>query len=396
VTIELKDLCGCRRLAVMGGTFDPIHNGHLLAAEAVRHAFQPERVLFIPSARPPHKNADGMTDSALRFKMTARTVKGDRCFCVSRIECDREGPSYTYETMREIRGACRPGAEIFFIVGTDSVPDVPQWKNASELRGLCRFVAAPRPGFAVAHNDETAAFGFEYVEMPGTDVSSSEVRRRVSLGLTITGLVPPPVEKFIYKHGLYAPLEHMRIEQIKAQLALRLSKHRFVHSTGVAEESSRLADLYLADPAKAYLAGLLHDCAKEFSNIRKRELCKHYKIKLDAVLNADIDLTHSILSAELARDDFKVYDAEVLRAIRYHTTGHKNMSVLDKVVLLADYTEPYRGPYPGVDEIRAAANSGDLHGAIEMAVRNTLRFVKEDKGRPIHSWSLKLLDELKK
>lgn len=172
-----------------------------------------------------------------------------------------------------------------------------------------------------------------------------------------------------------------------------LSPKRFTHTQGVAEESVKLAKTHGADEKKAYLAGLLHDCAKDYSSKEKLKMCDKYGIELDEILVNQTDLTHPFLGAEVAKDMFGVTDEEVLGAIRYHTTGRENMTKLEKIVYLADFFEPSRQYFDGINEIKQLAYK-DLDAAVAYSLNNTIEY-NQKKKRLIHPLSLRALEYYK-
>lgn len=196
MTAEEACLKNCKRLGIMGGTFDPIHHGHLLAAEAAREAYDLDKVLFIPTGRPVFKLDRKVATGADRYEMTRRAIAGNPFFLASRMEIDRQGVTYTIDTIDVLRGLC-PG-ELFFITGSDAARDVGRWKDAERLLSLCTFVAVKRPGYR-----ETPRPGVRFLEAPVMEVSSSEIRERVAAGRSIKYLVPAAVEGYILGNGLY-------------------------------------------------------------------------------------------------------------------------------------------------------------------------------------------------
>jgi nicotinate (nicotinamide) nucleotide adenylyltransferase len=196
-------------LGILGGTFDPVHYGHLVAAECARDAFHLDRVLFMPAARPPHKNLSGVLDSHHRYAMVDLAIRDNDDFEISAMELERQGISYTVETV----AACHriyPGAEIYFILGTDALLLISTWKDLERLLQLCHFVLVTRPGYQLDRKDGrfrgVPALLWEktlVLPIPGLFTSSSEIRRRVVEGRTIKYLVPAAVEQYISKNDLY-------------------------------------------------------------------------------------------------------------------------------------------------------------------------------------------------
>ena len=195
-------------IGLMGGTFDPIHYGHLVAAEAARTSFGLSKVVFIPAGQPPHKHQRQVAGAEHRYLMTLLATMTNPHFEVSRIEMDRQDWSYTVDTVREIHQAAGP--ELFFITGIDAVLEICSWRNATDLFALCEVIAATRPGYLASAVNELqgdlppAAFARIHVlEVPALAISSSDIRSRVSRGESIKYLVPEPVEYYIQKNGLY-------------------------------------------------------------------------------------------------------------------------------------------------------------------------------------------------
>ncbi|MBQ5759126.1 MAG: nicotinate-nucleotide adenylyltransferase [Schwartzia sp.] len=198
-----------RRIGIMGGTFDPIHVGHLMTAEAVRDEFGLDKVLFIPAAVPPHKLDQQVTDARHRYLMTVLATTSNPHFDVSSIEMDRPGPSYTIDTIYELRRQYGENTDLFFITGADAIAEIPTWDRIEELLGLCQFIAATRPGFLPNVDNIKEYFGelgsarIHRLETPELEISSTNIRDRLKRGFSIKYIVPPAVEDYIYKEGLY-------------------------------------------------------------------------------------------------------------------------------------------------------------------------------------------------
>jgi len=197
------------KTGVLGGTFDPIHKGHLAVAEEVRLRLNLDEVLFIPVGRPWRKAGNPILPAEHRVEMVRLAIADRPSFRVSFIEVDREGPSYTVDTLEELRSGLSNGDEIFFIVGWDSLADLPNWKAPERIIRLCRLVAVPRPGYFPPDlkSMENSIPGLServiLLDGPEVDVSASQIRERVARGLPISGLIPEAVEHYILEHGLY-------------------------------------------------------------------------------------------------------------------------------------------------------------------------------------------------
>jgi nicotinate-nucleotide adenylyltransferase len=201
---------GLKRIGLLGGSFDPIHVGHLHVARHARLRLGLDRVVFMPAGQPPHKLGQAMTDPEDRFEMVRLAVAGEPHFSVSRIDLDRPGPSYSVDTVRLLQEAWGPDARIYFLIGADSLADFPTWYRPRRLLELCQVVAVGRPGYAVdlaalARRFSGAPPVLFLEHVPQVDISATEVRRRVAEGHSIQGLVPPAVATYIEAHGLYRP-----------------------------------------------------------------------------------------------------------------------------------------------------------------------------------------------
>ena len=187
------------RLGVMGGTFDPIHHGHLAAASEVQTSFDLDEVIFVPTGEPYQKS--GVSQAEHRYLMTAIATASNPRFTVSRVDIDRPGPTYTIDTLRDLRKQ-RPEADLFFISGADAVAQILDWKDNSELWSLAHFVAVSRPGHALSIRGLPEQ-GVSSLEVPALAISSTDCRARVDRGFPVWYLVPDGVVQYISKHHLY-------------------------------------------------------------------------------------------------------------------------------------------------------------------------------------------------
>lgn len=199
-------------IGVLGGTFDPIHNGHILVAEETRAWLNLAEVLFVPAGQPWLKEASPILVAEHRVQMVRLAIAEQPYFKLSTMEIDRAGPSYTVETINELQVQLGAGDELFFILGWDSLAQLPQWKEPSRLIKLCHLVAVPRPGYT--HPDpnslEAAIPGLSrrliLLDKPEVDIDATQIRKRVAQGLSISHLVPEPVDEYIRQHKLYSAL----------------------------------------------------------------------------------------------------------------------------------------------------------------------------------------------
>ena len=195
-----------RRIGVMGGTFNPIHTGHLVTADEARHAFALDEVIFVPAGQPWQKEHVEVAPAEHRYLMVVIATASNPAFSVSRIEMDRTGPTYTIDTLRALKGE-RPGAEFLFITGADAILQILSWKDPEEILREARFIAATRPGYDLDRLEKELPRGMEdrvsIMEIPALAISSTDVRRRAREGRPIRYLVPTGVAEYIEKAGLY-------------------------------------------------------------------------------------------------------------------------------------------------------------------------------------------------
>jgi nicotinate-nucleotide adenylyltransferase len=191
-----------RRLGIMGGTFDPIHNGHLVAASEVAHQFNLDEVVFVPTGQPWLKSEQKVTAAEDRYLMTVIATASNPRFSVSRVDIERSGPTYTIDTLRDIREVYGPDAELFFITGADALAQMLSWRDMDELFTLAHFIGCTRPGHHLS--DPGLPNGrVSLVEVPALAISSTECRQRVRSGEPIWYLVPDGIVQYINKRGLY-------------------------------------------------------------------------------------------------------------------------------------------------------------------------------------------------
>jgi nicotinate-nucleotide adenylyltransferase len=192
-----------QRVGIMGGTFDPIHHGHLVAASEVQALFGLDEVIFVPTGEPWQKSERRVSTAEHRYLMAVIATASNPRFWVSRVDIDRHGPTYTIDTIRDI-GAQRPGAELYFITGADALNQILSWRDADDVLKLARFVGVTRPGYELtdAHLPVDSAM---LLDVPAMAISSSDCRARVSQGRPVWYLVPDGVVQYINKHRLYQP-----------------------------------------------------------------------------------------------------------------------------------------------------------------------------------------------
>ncbi|GAA3300879.1 MULTISPECIES: nicotinate-nucleotide adenylyltransferase [Dactylosporangium] len=196
------------RVGIMGGTFDPIHHGHLVAASEVADRFGLDQVVFVPTGEPWQKSGSAVSPAEDRYLMTVIATASNPRFQVSRVDIDRGGTTYTVDTLRDLRAAYGPEAELFFITGADALGKILSWKDAADLFELAHFVGVTRPGFDLSA-EHLPADRVSLVQVPAMAISSTDCRRRVEEGKPVWYLVPDGVVQYIAKRSLYRKVDNI-------------------------------------------------------------------------------------------------------------------------------------------------------------------------------------------
>ena len=319
------------KIGVFGGTFNPPHNTHLSIAVAAREQLALDKLIVMPCGDPPHKSVD--VDKDTRMKLTQLAFDG--IAEVSDYELNKDGKSYTVETLRYLKGLY-PDSELFLVIGGDSLVNFGKWYCPKEIAGLATLVVADRGRktsvATVRRIERDYGAKVERLNLKANAVNSTEIRLRYDFGLSNINNVPGCVDEYILQHGLYA--KHRKtVEKLRSYL----KPERFSHTFYVVKRGLELATD--DEKEKVFTACLLHDCAKYTS---PADYGKYGFTKPGDMPNS---VVHSFLGAEVAKRDFGVTDQEILDAIAYHTTGRPKMSRLEKIVYVADKTEDTR-PYP--------------------------------------------------
>ena len=377
-------------MAIFGGSFDPIHLGHLHLAEIVREEFKLCEIVFMPSGKPPHKEVSAEEHhNEHRYEMLLAATHSNPHFSVSQLEYGREGYSYTSETLELVRNTLPAGTLLYFILGADALVNMHKWKEPEKIFALCEIIAITRQGVQNETAFEAAeALRANYgakIHLVGKrtyPTSSTEIRKRVETGLSVKYLVRDEVLEYINTHKLYR--KHVDLESIKKFLKENLSPKRYAHSARTALTAIHLAKAHNADPDKAYLAGILHDIAKEMpvSEMQK------YRESISYDISSFPDIAHQFIGADLAVEMFGISDRDIISAICYHTTARPCMSALEKIIFIADKIEEGR-KYPENGYLMELAKS-DLDRAVLEILKITTSIAKS-KGKEIHPLSLEVL-----
>ena len=394
------------KIGIYGGTFNPPHLGHLTAAAAVIATLKLDKLLLIPASIPPHKDLPaGSATAEQRLEMTR--MAGEQLGLGSKVETldmevRRAGKSFTSDTLAELK-AQFPEDELWLLMGTDMFLSFETWHEPEKIASLAGIAAFGRteadmePQFSVQRDKLYRLYPDARIftlTVPGViDISSTELREQLASG-TGENLLPPAVYGYILRNHLYGTdviLKSLTLSQLRPVALSYLKYKRIPHVLGTEQEAIRLATRYGADVEKARVAALLHDCTKKLDMPEQLALCRQYGIELDELEQKALKLLHAKTGAAIAREVFGV-DDEIYRAIWWHTTGHADMTLLEKIIYLADYIEPSRD-FPGVNDLRACVYE-DLDRGMLMGLEMTIDEMTE-MGNPVHHATVEARDWLK-
>ena len=320
------------KIGIFGGTFNPPHNTHVDVVKAAKQQLNLDELIVIPCGDPPHKTCD--VAGSIRLQLAKLAFDG-----IARVddyELNKAGKSYTVETLRHVAEE-NPNAELYLIIGGDSLKNFGKWYRPAEIAELCTLAVASRgrrkiSGRTVARIEEKYGAKVVLLDTVPNTVSSSEIRLRYEFGLDNSEFVPKSVNDFVLANGLFTE-RRATIDKVRSYL----NEERFCHTYHVVKRALEICKEEERDDV--FTACLLHDCAKF---VQPQDYAKYGFVQQPDVPNS---VVHSFLGAEVARRDFGVTDQQILDAIAYHTTGRPNMTRLDKIVYVADKTEDTR-PYP--------------------------------------------------
>lgn len=345
------------KTVIFGGTFNPIHIGHISDIKTALKKLKPDRLIVMPTHIPPHKLPTELASDGDRLEMCRLAVKDIKGCEVSDYEITQGGKSYTVHTM-EYFHEINPADELYFLMGSDMLMTFLDWYMPERILELATLVCISRSAMDEGNIRKSAerirSIGGRVVilDCDPIEISSTDIRSAIAAYGSADGLVPKAAEKYILKKNLYN-FDKTKYNSYIAFLKKRLSEKRFVHSMNVADESVRLAILNGVDPDRAYFAGLMHDCCKEIPKEEQLSLALKCKFPISDVELSAPKTHHGIAGAVYLEEHFGISDDEILSAVRYHTVAKGNMTLLEKIVYMADLISSERS-FDDVEEIRAA------------------------------------------
>lgn len=379
-----------KRMILFGGSFNPVHIGHLWMAQAAREVLSAQTVVFMPTGDSPHKKVH--TAAAHRARMVQLACAPVPGFVFSGLEVQKEGPSYTIQTVKHLLKE-DPERKITLLIGEDSLLQFHTWKSYEELLSLVTLAVVPRFHAIDADTGVQMQRLFDRgakihgIPMPRIELSSTQIRKRARLGRTLSHLVPRDVANYIEEQKLY---RDERTDAVLERLQRTLSLARYQHSLRVAETAERLAEIHGVDPEQALVAGLLHDSAKG----REEELLSDETVRDNFNEEKEArSLWHTYLGPGVAAGEYGVDDQAVLDAIRRHTTADLEMTRLDKILYIADKTEPGRSDPENPGLLRLAER--DLDEAFFRVMEASVHYLKAN-GLQVHPVTNKIYQNLSK
>lgn len=369
------------KIGIMGGTFDPIHNGHLMLGRCARDQFALDEIWIMPNGKPPHKDITSIeAETAHRVEMIKLAISQEERFVLQTYEVDNKEVNYSYKTMEHFK-QIYPEYEFYFIIGADSLFCLEQWGHPERLLKTCIMLAAYRDGKNTTEMEEQIAYltqkfdaDIRLLNMPNVDIASRNIRRQLQMGLSVDGKIPKSVSNYITDKKLYSLDLIEMCEKVKSQQ----TEKRYEHTLGVMYTAAALAMRYSENIKKAMVAGLFHDCAKGIPADLQLQYCEEYGIEITDAERFTPELLHAKLGAYFAKTKYEVDDEDILESIAYHTTGKPNMTTLNKIIYIADFIEPNRNHTSHLTEIRRLAFE-DLDQCLVKTLESTLSYLKTKK-----------------
>jgi nicotinate-nucleotide adenylyltransferase len=399
------------RIGIFGGTFDPIHTGHLAIIQAVADSGCLDQIIVIPNAIPPHKSLSQISMATYRYEMV-RIALAETSFTIpvslSDIELFRKGKSYTLDTILELKSGYSPEDRFVLVYGSDVIYDIEDWHMPKQIMKECELFFAERPGFGGEkfqnkikdlidrYSARIAVFQADYI-----DISSTELRDMLLIDdKSADEYILPALHDWISKNRIYSDQPYFSrilpetiaiLHEYERILQKMIGRNRLIHSLNTMREAVKLAFLYHGNIQKCAIAGLIHDCAKSMpENSGNVQFCNNIYGEQP---NSFSDILHSYQGRQVAIDCFSIDDPDILNAIYFHTTARAESSLLEKIVFVADKIEPGR-TFPGIEEIRIIAYTNLEEGMLS-CLYDIIELLKRC-GKTPHPDSLAAYQELYK
>lgn len=339
-----------KKVVILGGSFDPVHNGHIeIINETIKNLDLDEGWLM-PARYPRWKK--GCTCIKSRLELLNKVAKYEKNIFICKEEINSKSINYTYETMLKLIDKNKD-CEFYFLIGADQLNLLNKWYEIDKLSKIVRFIVVNRPNYEL-NKENIIKYNCKLIDYCGPDISSTEFKETLNLNL-----IPPYLHDNIIQAGDY----------YKKKLSKMINYKRYCHSLQVAKLSKEIARSNNYDEKKAFLAGLLHDCAKDVDKSIEKEIMNS---EFKNYINESPFIYHQFVGSILVKNEFSIFDDEIINAIKWHTTGTSNMSILAKIVYAADKIEPTRG-YDSQYMIDACLK--DINSGFELVLSENYKFL---------------------
>ena len=388
------------RLAILGGSFNPIHLGHLFLADAALSSQQFDRVVLIPAYRSPFKlAAQGMEETAQdRLDMAAASISGDPRLCLDDCEIRRKGISYTVDTIKYIINRYIPAGKPALIIGDDLAGDFPNWHDSDTILKLADIIIARR----TCGENSDYPFPNTRITNEVMNISSAMVRQRIKEDNAWRSLIPAGAQTIIEDRRLYgfsgetaAATEYSKRVILRLEAAVResLGFDRYIHSRNTAVLAWDLCRCYKLDPAMGYLAGIAHDMGKQLSGEELLNMAETDGLGISKIEKNKPGLLHGRAAAVLLRELFSIHNKDVLDAVAFHTSGCADMGPLAKIVYIADKLEVSR-EYADPGLRKMCYEGRDLDVIFSAVLKKTITDLRAKK-LDLSEETMRLLEKMK-
>lgn len=377
------------KIGILGGTFNPIHDGHIKLAEEAYRQFGLDKIWIMVSPTPPHKANEYITNIEYRCEMIRLAIKDYDYMEFSDYELNREGYVYTADTLSMLKEEY-PDNCFYFIIGKDSLSSIDKWYKPEVVLSKCTLLVATREGVGdidemIMDKSQKYSADIRKIIFENIDISSTDIRKTPDKEV-LKSMVDDRVYDYILNNNLYSfenKYDEMYFRNLRKAIKPTMNKKRHEHSIGVEFTSTCLAMKYDATLMnKARIAGILHDCGKCMKDDEALQYCYDNNIPVNDYEAENPFMLHGKTGAHLAEHKYGIKDLDILSAIRYHTVGVPNMTLLEKIVFTADYIEPGRDQAPNLEYLRTLAFN-DLDEAVYRIVVDTIQYLK-DYNEPIN------------
>lgn len=392
----MSDKMDKKIIGIYGGSFDPVHKGHVSVASAFVQQINPYKLMVIPCCIPPHKEKQGGANGYLRYTMLNAVFDGMEQIEVSDIELKRDNISYTIDTVYQIKKD-EPDAELMLVVGTDMFLSLHEWRKAEELLTICDICLYNRGNTSSDKIDEYTDFlkntyGTKVVRLKGeiVDISSTELRGKLLSNDDITDCIPVKAYDIIKQTGIYMSGED-RLSVYRNISKNAVDEVRFAHILRVEDAAEKMANIFGVDVFKARAAAILHDVTKRKTFEEQMAFAEEFGIEQADEFEQSPKVAHAFTAGGYIKKYLSINDEDIVNAVTFHTTGRPGMSSLEKLIFLADGVEDGR-TFDGVDVVRKYVfDDLDMDMAMLESLEQTKRKV-ESKGMYMNSLTAEAIE----